>query len=182
MEHDLSALAHRLEIQDLIVRYCIAVDDRDLEAVCDLFLPNATFSSVGKPSPTGREEIKEYYAARLERYGMTYHYPHGVTIESLTDESASGVVLAHAEISLDGELFVVAMRYYDRYARHEGRWVFAERRLQQFYALPHRDLNSGVAGDLRVRWPGAEPQQAVLPESLETWERFVEERQGTRSS
>jgi uncharacterized protein (TIGR02246 family) len=179
METALSQLAHRLEIQDLIVRYCVAVDDRDLDTVCDLFLPDATFSSVGDP-PTGRDEIREYYAARLERYGMTYHYPHGVTIQSLTEDEATGIVLAHAELSIDGQLVVVAMRYYDRYARHEGRWVFAERRLQQFYALPHDELADGVGGTRRVRWPGAEPQEAVLPESLDSWQRFVEERSAGR--
>lgn len=181
METELSQLAHRLEIQDLIVRYCVAVDDRDLDTVCDLFLPDATFSSVGDP-PRGRGEIREYYAARLEQYGMTYHYPHGVTIESLTDEEATGIVLAHAELSIEGHLFVVAMRYYDRYARHEGRWVFAERRLLQFYALPHGDLEGGVGTRRRVCWPGSEPQEAVLPESLDSWRRFVEERSARQSS
>jgi uncharacterized protein (TIGR02246 family) len=168
-------LADRLEISDLIVRYCIAVDDRDLDTVADMFLPDATFSSVGTP-PTGREAIKEYYASRLERYGMTYHYPHGVTIDLVSATEANGIVLAHAELCIDGSHFVVAMRYYDRYARHEGAWRFAERRVRQFYALPNDDLPMGVGQRDRVRWPGAEVQEAALPESIPSWQDFVAAR------
>lgn len=179
MENDLPALAARMEIQDLVVRYCVAVDDRDLETICDLFTPDATFSAVGDP-PRGRAEIREYYAARLERYGMTYHYPHGVTMTDLTADSAAGIVLAHADICVDEELFRVAMRYHDRYARADGRWRFAEREVRQFYALPHRELAAGVTDRLRVRWPGTTPAPAALPESLASWQRFQDERRSSR--
>ena len=175
MNDQLAAAADRLEIQDLIVRYCIAVDDRDLDAVADMFLPDATFSAVGDP-PSGREEIKTYYAARLERYGMTYHYPHGVTITLDSDSRAHGIVLAHAELSIDGQHFVIAMRYYDRYARYEGAWRFAERELRSYYALPHDQLAQGVSEPLRLRWPGTEPQAAALPETVPTWQDFVAAR------
>lgn len=175
MNDRLAAASDRLEIQDLIVRYCIAVDDRDLDAVADMFLPDATFSAVGDP-PRGREEIKIYYAARLERYGMTYHYPHGVTITLDSDTEAHGVVLAHAEVSIDGRHFVIAMRYHDRYERFEGAWRFAERQVRPFYVLPHDELSSGVGETLRVRWPGTEPQPATLPDTVPTWQSFVAAR------
>lgn len=161
-------IRNRLLIQDLIVRYCIAIDDRDLEAIGALFHPEATFSAVGVP-PRGTREIVEYYRMRLAAYGMTYHYPHGVAFSHVGKHTAEGIVLAHAELSINGELFQVAMRYYDKYLMHNGVWTFQRRELKQFYALPQDELAKGVGLDRRVRWPRSEPVSALLPESLDTW-------------
>jgi uncharacterized protein (TIGR02246 family) len=175
VQQRLARLESRIEIMEMITRYSIAVDDRDLDTVADLFTSDASFSSVGG-HPSGREELKAYYAARLERYGATYHYPHSQLVEFLSDDEATGVVLAHAELSIDGATFVVAMRYVDAYRREGGRWRFAQRRLDTIYALPLAELPTGLADELRKRWPGNEAQPAELPEGQATWQAFLAER------
>lgn len=171
----LGRLESRLEIMEMITHYSIAVDDRDLEAVADLFATDATFDSVGG-APSGREELVAYYAGRLERYGPTYHYPHSQLIEFTSDDEATGVVLAHAELAIGGEAFVVAMRYHDSYVRQDGRWRFGSRRLETIYALPMADLPTSMGDGLRKRWPGVEPEAADLPESTDTWKAFTSRR------
>lgn len=166
-----SRLESRIELDELITRYSIAVDDRDLEALAELFTSDAWFDSVGGRT-TGREALVSYYAGRLERYGPTYHVPHTQVVEFDGDERAHGVVLAHAELAIDGEAFAVAMRYYDEYAREDGRWRFRSRHLKSLYAMPLAELPSGMGDELRKRWPGTSPEPAEWPEPLPSFQAF----------
>lgn len=166
-------LESRIELDELITRYSIAVDDRDLDTVADLFASDAWFDSVGGRT-TGRAALVEYYAGRLERYGPTYHIPHTQVVEFDGDDTAHGVVLAHAELSIDGETFVIAMRYYDEYVREDGRWRFRSRRLATLYAVPLTELPTSLADTLRKRWPGSAPEVAEWPEPSPTWQAFAE--------
>ena len=79
---------------------------------------------------------------------------------------------AHSLQRVSELLTVMAkMRYHDRYVREQGAWRFAERRLRFWYMQPLEDLQVGLSGSLRRRWPG-EPMATQLPETLDTWQNF----------
>lgn len=161
-----AALEARMEISDLIARYGPAVDDREYETLASLYSSDGVFDTVGGRL-TGRAAVIDYYRQRGDAYGATYHYPHSVEIhldEPTGDEfvSASGIVCAHAELSIDGVTHLIALRYHDSYRHEDGAWRFYERVVKLLYVLPASDLTTGLAESDRIRWPGTTWERAAL--------------------
>lgn len=174
----LQRVLDRFEIQDLVARYGMAVDDRDLDTLADLFTVEGAFRHAdGAVDVTGRDEVVAFYRRQLGRTGPSYHYPSSHLVEFAGGDEATGVVNAHAEMAIDGTTVVAAIRYEDRYRREDGRWRFVERRLQFLYMMPLADLPHELGGRLRCRWPPPS-RPAQLPESLESWRRFYDEAEG----
>ena len=171
-EERLERLEARFAIMDLVSEYCAAIDSRDLERFVDCFTADAVVRHQdGVMRLSGREAIREYYAARFRSYGVTFHYPHSHTIVIEGSDSAYGVVTAHAEMALDGAGWIAAFRYTDQYRREDGRWRFAARELACWYYMALADLADGMAGTLRKHYNG-EKMPAELPESLETYKAW----------
>lgn len=175
LESRIRQLEDRAELQELVAVYGRLIDDRDLDGIGDLYTADSVFDSTDGPI-SGRDAVIDYYRRQLDRYGMTYHYPHSHTIEFTGPDTATGVVSAHAELAILPTPFVVALRYVDSYRREEGRWKFVSRRALQLYAAPLAELPDVLAGTLRRRWPGTEPVEADIPEKLATWQAYVSAR------
>ena len=172
LRHIILRLEARQQLSDLAANYCMVVDDRDIEALADLYTSDAELeAAAGKAA--GREAIIAYYRERLSLFGPTYHYPHSQTVEFLGEDEATGIVNAHAELAIDGSMFIIALRYLDKYGREGGQWKFRERTIQTLYAVPLTELPDAFGSPLRKRWPGTEPEPCELPESLESWKKFV---------
>lgn len=157
----LQRVEDRWALQDLIADYAFKVDDRDWDAIAELYAADSVFDSAAGRHE-GRDDVVAYYRQRTEQFGVTYHIPHSHTVEFESDDEATGVVGAHAELSIGGEGFVIALRYHDRYLREDGRWRFRERAVRQLYAVPMNDLASAIGEEQRKRWPGTEPAPADL--------------------
>jgi ketosteroid isomerase-like protein len=170
----LQRIEDRFEIGDLVHRYAVAVDDRDMDALRDCYTRDAVFDSVGGRT-VGRDAVVDYYAGRFRLMGPTRHLPTSTLVEFLGADDARGQVLAHAELAMGGKTIFSALRYDDRYRREEGHWRFQERRVDQLYAMPLEELVTGLADPLRKRWPGTEPAPADIPEGLASWQAFVGE-------
>lgn len=176
LEKRIRALEDRAELRELIARYCIAVDDRDIDALTALFTPDACFRSVdGVMNALGREAVIEQFRGRFAALKATNHIAHDQILElgSDTDEAA-GLVSSHAEVSRNGRTLVAALRYRDRYRRHGGRWRFAERALSFLYYLPVEEYAEGLGSRLRMRAYG-DQRPADYPESLPTWRSYHRE-------
>jgi len=163
LEARVRRLEDRQELSDLVARYGRVVDDRDADALRELYAADAVFDAVAGPI-TGRDAVVDYYRQRFHAYGPSFHVPHSQTVEFLDDDEATGVVTAHAELAMPEGTFWVALRYQDRYVRGEGRWRFRERRVQQLYAMPLRELLDDLGAPDRLRWPGRPTAPADLPE------------------
>ena len=161
LEGRLDYLESRIAIADLVAAYGRAVDDRDWQSLGQLYCEDATFDAVEGPS-TGRDRIVEYYEKRTSMFGVTYHYPHSVEVTEVNGDFGKGIVSAHAELAIDGRAFWIALRYFDSYKREDSRWRFAERRVEQLYAMELSELPDGMDSLLRKRWPGTEPAPADL--------------------
>lgn len=154
-------LEDREEIRELIARYGRAVDDRDWDALRAQYTPDAIFDSAAGRS-VGADAIIDYYAERTSAYVASYHYPHSSELTFVDDDHATGVVCAHAELTIEGDTVMVALRYQDDYRRTDGRWRFHERNTNLLYVLKLSELPTGLADRMRIRWPGTERAEAEV--------------------
>lgn len=132
-------LEDREAIRELVARYGLAMDERDMDEVRRLFAPDATLRSEdGVFAATGIDEIVATFEGRWAALGPTLHVAHGQTI-SLDDhdaDRATGRVTSHAEVVRDGTTMVAAVVYADGYVRLDGEWRFADRNMAYFYYVP----------------------------------------------
>ncbi len=121
-----------LGIYDVVAAYCQAYDSHDREELERVFSPDATLRLLGGPSrgdeAIGRESVLAWLTGRwpgappcLHLTGNLRFYPAGEGAEGAAD-------FLFLVKKADGSFQIsTAGRYLDRYARHEGRWVIAER-------------------------------------------------------
>ncbi len=164
VEMRLRRVEDRLEIGELISRYGVAVDDRDFASLKAMYVEDSFFNGV-----SGRNAIMDFYRERGAAYGPTYHYPNSWHFRFESDDMASGVVNAHAELSLNGKTLWLGIRYLDRYERVDGQWRFKARDTKFRYVLPFEEMATAYGETLRRRWPGAEVQSADIPDTVPTF-------------
>jgi hypothetical protein len=135
----ISEMADRLAIRELVEAYAHCADRRDAQAQMSLFTADTHFvvhMNAKDPRPTQELNSREALApvfAELNKYDATTHFIGQSTIPTLTADRATGETycLAHHVTVDDGKrrLMVASLRYLDTFAKVEGAWLFAERRL-----------------------------------------------------
>ena len=165
----LQVLSARHEISNLIARYCISIDDRDLRTLIGLFTDDAYFgSSDGSRGAHTKQSIFDYFRGRFEIMGPSYHWSHDRLIEPLSADEAEGRILAHVEMSVNGQGYVGGLRYHDRYRREDGIWKIARRAYDSLYLVPTQSYGRALNSVKRV-WAYGEWYEADIPEKLDTW-------------
>jgi hypothetical protein len=140
----------RLAIQDLAVRYCVAIDDGDYDSLTEMYTEKASMGEI-----VGRHEVVDLLRTIRTDYGRTIHVPEAHTISFTDDDHATGLVLSHAELNIEQTTVHTFIRYYDDYERgDDGAWRFANRTLKFAYALPFDQMPESLTGVDTVRWPG----------------------------
>ncbi len=163
LEKRLRRLEDRAELQDLVVRYFVAADDDNYIALAATFSSDAVFEAGGFHGGSSREEIVEFIRNDRRSMGPTIHTPNFTLFEFPGEDHATGLVGAHLELSRGGRTLFGAVRYEDEYVRAEGRWRIRRRRMLAIHIGPWEEVGTSLTADLRVRWPGADPQRADLP-------------------
>ena len=131
--------ADRLAIRELVEAYAHCADRRDSKGQMSLFTENTHFvvyMNAKDPTPSQELHSREALApvfAELNNYHATTHFVGQSTIFMLTDDRGTGETycLAH-HVTVDGEkrrLMLASLRYLDTFAKMDGTWLFAERRL-----------------------------------------------------
>jgi SnoaL-like domain len=158
-----------LAIQQLAIRYAMAVDARDLDAWVGCFRPDVDMGRHG----TGREALRRYIDPMVRRFYRSVHQICGHRIE-LADpdpagglDRAAGAVYCRAEHEVGEEWIVMAICYFDEYARVDGEWFFSRRRERHWYAadVTRTPQSAGFAG-----WAGS--SQPKLPAEFASWAPF----------
>jgi ketosteroid isomerase-like protein len=131
--------ADRLAIRELVEAYAHCADRRDAKGQMSLFTPDTHFvvyMNAKDPKPSQELHSREALApvfADLNKYAATMHFIGQSTILNLAVDQGTGEAycLAH-HLTVDGGkrgLMIAALRYYDRFAKMDGTWLFAERLL-----------------------------------------------------
>jgi hypothetical protein len=131
--------ADRLAIRELVEAYAYCADRRDARGQIALFAPDTHFvvyMNAKDPKPSQELHSREALApvfAELNRYAATMHFVGQSTILTLAGDRATGEAycLAH-HLTVDGgkrRLMIATLRYADTFAKKDGAWLFAERRL-----------------------------------------------------
>lgn len=167
LEERVRRLEARAEIEELLTRYALLLDDHRFDAVGELFADDAVFGSPGGLH-RGRAAIVANYRAAARFYPISLHEAHGLVLDELADDHARGTVIGYSEQASDTTTVVTSFRYADEYRCQDGRWVFGAREVTTLYAMTHADLASGgLARPLRKRWPHRDPQPAHLPVDMD---------------
>jgi hypothetical protein len=131
--------ADRLAIRELVEAYAYCADRRDAAGQMALFTSDTHFvvyMDAKNPTPSqvlhSREALAPVFAD-LNKYQATMHFVGQSTIFSLSNNHATGLAycLAH-HLTIEGSqrrLMIATLRYHDTFAKVDGTWLFAERRL-----------------------------------------------------
>ena len=131
-------LADRLAIRELVDAYARCADRRDADRQKSLFTEDTHFvvymdgeGTEPTQALTSREALTPVFDA-LNAYQATMHL-NGQTTIAFDDDRATGesYCIAHHLFTEDGErrLMVASLRYLDTFAKTDGAWLFAERKL-----------------------------------------------------
>ena len=176
LEQRIRRLEDRTEIGELIARYGLAMDDRDMEVMPDLFTADVVIRSMdGIMNTAGREAAVRMFRERFKVLGPSNHFSHDriVTFDEHDADLAHGLVLSHAEMNRKGMAMLAAMRYRDIYHRDAGRWRFRERELTFMYYVPAAEYIDALSTGLKRRNRAYdEPRAADWPETLASWRQF----------
>jgi uncharacterized protein (TIGR02246 family) len=123
------------EILDLHARYTDAVWRKDDDAFAALFTPDGEWRISGRVM-RGRAEIGATIGAILGNFTavlFTYRVP---ILHIDGDEVSARVMVDERCAWKNGNRNIAIGRYYERFARHEGRWLFSWRLFELHYRGP----------------------------------------------
>lgn len=176
LEDRVRRLEDRAELAELVARYGLVMDNRDVAAMPELFTADArVWSADGVMDARGLPAVTDMFRGRFEVLGPSNHFTHDRIVEFDPDDPdrATGLVSSHAEMQRRGQPMLAAIRYHDRYRRDGGRWKFSERGLSFMYYVPTAEyldaLGPGIARRMRAY---EHPTAADWPEGLPTWQRY----------
>jgi ketosteroid isomerase-like protein len=155
-------------IRQLVARYALAVDARDLDTLVGLFVEEVR---VG-PTGIGRSALRDSFLASLGAIGMTVLNVGTHVIDLVDADHATGTVYCKGEIR-DGPRWIhQAIAYEDRYQRVDGRWYFERRHHRLFYGA---EVGTNPLGLPPADWPVRHVGSGTIPEAWGTWQRFWDE-------
>lgn len=159
------------EIRQLVSKYSLSLDMRDLDAHVNLFAGDIRVSR----ELTGRAALKRWLddTLRLQFTGTSHHVGNHI-IEFDDPDHAHGIVYSkneHETPTQDGgaEWVIMQMIYWDNYERMDGRWYFRRRLPCYWYAA---DINKPPVGDQKMRWPDRDPYEGAYHELFPSWAEF----------
>ena len=167
---DLEARIDRLEsieeIRQLVARYALAVDTRDLETLVGLFVADVEVGRLG----TGRAALLESFREGLAPLGLTIRSVGTHVIDLVDAASATGEVYCTGEIDRDGVLLRQAILYRDTYRRDPEGWRFVRRNHLLWYSAP---LGVDPRHLPLANWPKGHVGRGTVPEVFATYREFA---------
>jgi len=165
VEERISRLEAHEAIRQLVARYALAVDTRDLDALVALFVADVDVGRLG----TGRGALAESFRQGLEPLGLTILLVGTHVIDLLDADHATGEVYCTGEIDRDGVLLRQAILYRDTYRRDGEGWRFVRRNHLLWYSAP---LGVDPRHLPPADWPKGHVGRGTVPEAFATYRAF----------
>jgi len=131
----LQEISDRMQIQDLLTRYALAIDTKDWALLDSCFVADAEIdytSTGGRKGPYA--EVRRWLEKTLERFAVTSHYLGNTGVELDGDRARARTYLWNPMgfQKADGELhwFTVSAHYVDELVRANDGWRI-QRRVQE---------------------------------------------------
>jgi len=158
-------------IRQLVSKYSLSLDMRDLDAHVNLFAEDIRVSK----DTSGREALKSWLddTLRFQFIGTSHHIGNHI-IEFDDPDRAHGIVYSKNEHETprdDGgtDWIIMQMMYWDNYQRIDDTWYFRRRLPCYWYAT---DLNAPPVGENKMRWPDREEYEGAYHELFPSWNLF----------
>jgi ketosteroid isomerase-like protein len=135
---DLQEISDRLEIQELIARYCHAIDHQRLDELDSIFTEDAVLDYTAFAAPrSGLAEMKAFLADVLAMHASYYHLAATSTI-TIDGDEAECHTICHNPMVLRRPgrpdlLYFCGLWYHDRLVRTPEGWRIAERVEEKCY-------------------------------------------------
>jgi ketosteroid isomerase-like protein len=132
-------ISDRMEIQELIARYSVALDSRDFDALDALFTDDAVLDYRATGAIRGTlAEMKAFVTEAFAMFEGTQHLTTGTTLTFSGDgNTAHAKSACHNPMVFGGDLkprmMIVGLWYLDTFERTPDGWRFKERVEQQLY-------------------------------------------------
>ncbi len=109
------------QIRNLVARFAMAYDARDLVTIAGLYAPDV------------RDELMKALLERMPK-GRTFHLTANPVVTFESADVAHGDVVGRSEAEVRDQWMVMGVRYADRYVRVGGTWFLHSRDLRRLYA------------------------------------------------
>lgn len=153
------------EIRNLVARYAIATDSRDLDTLVGLFVDDVNVGRLG----TGRNALRASFDQALRGIGRSFLFVGTQVIDVVDADHATGQVYCKAEIQ-DGDRWIhQAILYSDTYERRDERWYFVRRIHELFYGA---EVGINPLTLDPADWPKHHDGLGTRPEAWDTWLEF----------
>ncbi len=138
MALSLQEISDRIEIDDLLIRYTTAIDEKNWDLLDTCFVPDAKVDYVSSGGIAGPyPEVREWLQKALAPFPMTVHAISNstVTLEGDRARAKTLVVNPMGFANPDGSLhiFTIGAYYKDKLVRTPDGWRIAERTEEQAY-------------------------------------------------
>ena len=147
------------QIEQLVYRFALAIDSRDIAAAVDLISDQADFPGYGRGPECCEASLRDLWST----FGPSVHSMSNHRIDRIDDTRATGVVYCRADRRdlQRGSWATLQLAYYDQYVFERGAWRFAARQVAYW-----------PSGDESARQHGDTDDAQRLPESFDTWSGF----------
>ncbi|EGD55175.1 hypothetical protein SCNU_09894 [Gordonia neofelifaecis NRRL B-59395] len=128
----LQEMSDRLEIQDLLARYSHAIDDKEWDALDEVFTPDAyvdyrAAGGVDGPYP----EVKAWLASVLPAFPVTQHLVATTKLDLRGDRARARTILFNPMVTRDeagaDQVLYVGLWYRDELVRTDAGWRICSR-------------------------------------------------------
>jgi ketosteroid isomerase-like protein len=138
MSLSLAEISDRIEIQDLLVEYCYAIDSRDWDALDDVFTPDATIDYTEMGGTRGSlVETKAFLSSAMANFAG---FQHMISTSKVTvdGDTATGRTMCHnpmitADDKGGRQVFLCGFWYRDLFVRTANGWRIQERHEERSY-------------------------------------------------
>lgn len=132
MTMTLQEVSDRIEIDDLLIRYTVAIDEKDWELLDTVYTPDAKIDYTTSGGIKGEyPEVRAWLAKALAPFTMTQHLVSNSVVEVDGDTATARTMVFNPMGTDDGRgglnMFYVGAWYEDRLVRTPDGWRIAER-------------------------------------------------------